>query len=109
MNDVNHGVSMKTGTAHARLSEDMREILSHPQLRGIWQNLTPLMRNEWICWVESAIKEDARQRRLNRLKSDLISGKRRPCCWMGCIHRTDKNISPSVRGILKKRASGDKV
>jgi hypothetical protein len=35
--------------------------------------------------------------------SELIDGMRRPCCWIGCIHRTDKSISPSVQGTLNKR------
>jgi hypothetical protein len=29
---------------------------------------------------------------------------RRPCCWLGCIHRTDKAISPSVQFVLDRRS-----
>lgn len=52
-----------------------------------WEDLTPLARNEWICWVEDAKKPETRQRRIERLRNDLKNGKRRPCCWPGCQHR----------------------
>jgi hypothetical protein len=32
-----------------------------------------------------------------------MEGKRRPCCWYGCIHRTDKAVSPSIQGILLRK------
>ena len=55
-----------------------------------WENLTPLARNEWICWVEDAKKSETRHRRIGRVCADLKEGKRRPCCWGGCPHR-EKN------------------
>lgn len=53
-----------------------------------WEDITELARNEWICWVEDAKKAETRQRRIERLVNDLKNGKRRPCCWPGCSHRT---------------------
>lgn len=53
-----------------------------------WEEITPLARNEWICWVEDAKKSETRHRRLQRLITELKEGKRRPCCWPGCPHRT---------------------
>ncbi|AUD79251.1 hypothetical protein CW740_08330 [Kangiella profundi] len=53
-----------------------------------WEDITELARNEWICWVEDAKKPETRQRRIERVASDLKNGKRRPCCWPGCPHRT---------------------
>lgn len=91
------------GTVH-KLTPDITEALtSHPQIIPIWESLTPLTRNEWICWVTFVKKEDTRIEHVRRLVKDLQNGKRRPCCWIGCIHRTDKEISPSVKGILNKR------
>lgn len=52
-----------------------------------WNDITPLARNEWICWSQSAKKSDTRARRIERANSDLAQGKRRPCCWPGCPHR----------------------
>ena len=48
---------------------------------------TPLARNEFICWVESAERDQTRQLRITRTKEELLEGKRRPCCWPGCDHR----------------------
>jgi len=72
--------------------------------KALWQGLTPLARNEWICWVTSVKKAETRKDHIKRLVFELREGKRRPCCWIGCIHRTDKEISPSIKGILSKRA-----
>jgi hypothetical protein len=70
-----------------------------------WEDLTPLARNEWICWVTFVKKEETRKEHAERMIRQLKEGKRRPCCWIGCIHRTDKKVSPSVRGILKRRSN----
>lgn len=84
---------------------DLREaLLADPKVLTLWEEITPLARNEFICWVEDAKQLKTRQRRIQRTCEELLEGKRRPCCWIGCIHRTDKAISPSVQGILDKRA-----
>jgi len=91
------------GTVH-KLPLDIRKALtSDKKALAAWEDLTPLARNEWICWTISVKKDETRKDHLKRMISELKEGKRRPCCWMGCIHRKDKAISPSVRGILSKR------
>ena len=62
-------------------------------LLRLWADLTPLARNEWICWIEDAKKSETRIKRIVRLQADLRSGKRRPCCWPGCSHR-ERNGTP---------------
>ncbi|MCA9390072.1 YdeI/OmpD-associated family protein [candidate division WWE3 bacterium] len=69
-----------------------------------WEDITPLARNEWICWVTYVKKVETRNEHVERVVSELKEGMRRPCCWIGCIHRKDKAISPSVKGILEKRS-----
>jgi len=92
------------GTVH-EVPGDLRKALrSDAKTLAAWQDITPLARNEWICWVESTRKPETRQQHVERAIADLGDGKRRPCCWYGCIHRTDKAVSPSVRGMLAKRA-----
>ncbi len=81
-----------------------KSLISDTKVLGLWESLTPLGRNEFICWVEEAKQSSTRERRIKRTSEELLEGKRRPCCWMGCIHRPDKEISPSIRGILAKRA-----
>lgn len=89
------------GTAH-KVPADLRSALSDDQKAlKLWEGLTPLSRNEWICWVTFVKKEETRNEHILRVVEELKVGKRRPCCWVGCIHRKDKAISPSVRGILK--------
>lgn len=80
-----------------------KALLSDARARSAWESLTPLARNEWICWVTFVKKEETRVEHVERTVTELKEGKRRPCCWIGCIHRTDKAISPSIRGILEKR------
>jgi uncharacterized protein YdeI (YjbR/CyaY-like superfamily) len=79
--------SIATGVVH-RVPPDMKAALaSAADVRDAWNDLTPLARNEWICWVTSVKKPETRARHIERLREDLLGGKRRPCCWPGCSHR----------------------
>lgn len=74
------------GVVHT-VPTDMRTALTQPtKLRDAWNDLTPLARNEWICWVTSVKKAETRRQHTERLCADLLKGKRRPCCWAGCPH-----------------------
>ena len=80
-----HNIS--NGTVH-KLPEDFKKaILSDPKMFSLWEDITPLARNEWICWVTSAKKQETREKRIVVGRSKMHSGMRRPCCWAGCIHR----------------------
>ncbi len=96
---------LPAGTVHTTLPPAFKKALlgSKPALAA-WRDITPLARNEWLCWMSEAKQADTRARRMARAPIELAQGKRRPCCWIGCIHRTDKAISPSVRGILNSRS-----
>ena len=88
-----------------RLPTDIRRALeSDRTARAAWEDLTPLARNEWICWVTFVKKAETRKEHVTRFIDELKEGVRRPCCWIGCIHRTDKAISPSVKGVLARRS-----
>lgn len=92
------------GTAH-KLPIDLQQALSSNQKSvTAWEDLTPLARNEWICWVTFAKKAETRKDHIKRTVNELKQGKRRPCCWLGCTHRKDKPISPSVKWALSKRS-----
>lgn len=81
------GSAIATGVVH-RVPKDLREALdSAPGVRDAWNDLTPLARNEWICWTISVKKQETRDKHIRRVKEDLLEGKRRPCCWPGCPHR----------------------
>ena len=75
------------GVVH-ELPMDLKAALkSRPGALATWRDVTPLARNEWICWIESAKKAETRSHRIEWGCSSLRDGKRRPCCWPGCAHR----------------------
>jgi len=75
------------GTVH-KLPPDFRDaIKSNAAVQDLWLDITPLARNEWICWVTSPKQEATRQRRIGVGIDKMQGGMRRPCCWPGCPHR----------------------
>jgi len=79
---------LPAGTVHDKLPADLRKSLeSDDDVMMLWRDITPLARNEWICWVENAKMIDTRKRRIEQTGSKLLTGLRRPCCWAGCMHR----------------------
>jgi uncharacterized protein YdeI (YjbR/CyaY-like superfamily) len=94
---------ISSGVAH-ELPTDLRKALSSdPKALAAWEDITPLARNEWICWTISVKTKEKRKEHVSRVVSELKEGMRRPCCWVGCIHRTDKALSPSQKWVLSKR------
>lgn len=91
------------GTAHKMPADLAKALASASAAQAKWASLTPLARNEWICWNITVSRAETRKNHIQRTVKELQEGKRRPCCWIGCIHRQDKEISPSVRGILSKK------
>jgi len=88
------------GVVH-KVPVDLQQALtSDPKALAAWGSLTPLARNEWICWVTSVKKPETRRDHIKRTRGELKEGMRRPCCWYGCIHRTDKPVSSSVRNLV---------
>jgi hypothetical protein len=75
------------GVVH-KLPADLRKaLIANPTALDAWKDITPLARNEFICWVEDAKQERTRERRIRRTQEELDEGQRRPCCWPGCKHR----------------------
>jgi hypothetical protein len=87
------------------LPADLRKALAaDAKALAAWEELTPLARNEWICWAISVRKPETRREHIERVCPKLKEGIRRPCCWMGCTHRTDKALSPSQKFLLGARS-----
>lgn len=81
------GKEIATGVVH-KVPEDLRKALASDQSAlERWEDLTPLARNEWICWTITPKKPETRRNHIKRTIAELLEGKRRPCCWAGCIHR----------------------
>jgi len=92
------------GTVHELPADLRKALLANKSALEKWQSLTPLARNEWICWTVTVKQAATRKSHVDRTVSELLEGMRRPCCWIGCIHRKDKPISKSVQWVLDKRA-----
>ena len=96
-------MAISGGTVH-KVPADLRKALtSDPKALAVWESLTPLARNEWICWATFVKREETRNEHVERVRTELKEGIRRPCCWFGCIHRKDKPISPSVQYVLSRQ------
>lgn len=81
------GPHVPGGVVH-QLPTDLRGALVANEIAlGAWKDITPLARNEFICWIEDAKQETTRARRIRRTQEELEEGQRRPCCWPGCRHR----------------------
>jgi len=78
------------GSAHKTPSDLKNTLISSVTAQSAWNDITPLARNEWICWIISAKKAETRSIRIQKALSKLKSGMRRPCCWTGCTHRSKK-------------------
>jgi uncharacterized protein YdeI (YjbR/CyaY-like superfamily) len=75
------------GVVHELPSDLHDALLVNPTALDRWKDITPLARNEFICWVEDAKQASTRERRIRRTQEELEDGMRRPCCWPGCKHR----------------------
>lgn len=81
------------GVVH-NLPPDLRvALVADDEVLAAWNDITPLARNEFICWIEDAKQDATRQRRIRRAGEELAEGQRRPCCWPGCAHR-ERNGKP---------------
>lgn len=98
-------VQLPGGTVHD-LPLDMRDaILADPTMLKTWQDITPLARNEWICWTVTCAKPETRAKHIVVMKDKMRKGMRRPCCWVGCIHRDDKAMSSSQKWVTSGQKS----
>ena len=93
------------GVIHG-LPADLDDALrSRREAMAVWHDITPLARNAWIGWIETARRSDTRRTRISWGCESLEAGRRRPCCWPGCPHR-ERSIKVSTarsRGVTAAR------
>ena len=59
------------GVVH-ELPADLRTaLLANSTALTAWNDITPLARNEFICWVEDAKQQATRERRIRRTEEEL--------------------------------------
>jgi uncharacterized protein YdeI (YjbR/CyaY-like superfamily) len=78
---------LSAGALHPIPADLRKALLASPKAHAAWEDITPLARNEWICWVTSVKKPETRKAHVERVRTQLMEGMRRPCCWPGCPHR----------------------
>jgi len=74
-------VRISGGVVHSLPADLRKAIASETKALAAWEDITPLARNEWICWTISVKKDETRRRHVERVCSELKEGMRRPCCW----------------------------
>jgi uncharacterized protein YdeI (YjbR/CyaY-like superfamily) len=87
------------GVVHQLPADLRQELVAHPIALAAWIDITPLARNEFVCWVEDAKQDKTRERRIRRTREELEEGKRRPCCWPGCAHRERNGVATPDRAV----------
>ena len=88
------------GLVHKLPTDLVNALTATEEVTSLWESLTQIARNEFICWVEDAKQEKTRARRIKRTVEELLEGRKRPCCWPGCIHRTDKKPGKWQQDVL---------
>src|SRR5437763_13060892 len=65
-----------------RVPTDLRQALAATRMaKAQWSALTPIARRDFISWIDSAKQLETRRRRIEKARSMLAAGKRRPCCY----------------------------
>src|SRR5579864_1082193 len=81
-----------------------RAFATDPQARGLWMDITPLARWDWIRWIGSTRNPGTRAIRIAKAVSKLKAGKRAACCF-NRSQCTDPSVSRN--GVLLEPSAGD--
>lgn len=95
------------GLVHDLPDDLVAALTKSDEVVKLWEDLTVIARNEFICWIENAKQEKTRARRIRRTVEELLEGQKRPCCWAGCIHRTDKKPKSNFPETLEPSSSDE--
>lgn len=62
--------------------EDFEKALSSsPKAKGLWEDITPSARWDWIRWIRAVKTQETRQKHIEVALGKLNKGMRRPCCF----------------------------
>ncbi|WBY07319.1 YdeI/OmpD-associated family protein [Sphingomonas sp. 7/4-4] len=91
-NDFSHG------TVHQAGDDLQAAIRADPKIFALWEGLTPLGRNEFICWVDDAKQPATRQRRIERTCEELVEGRSGPVAgWVAFTAPTRRRADGNRR------------
>jgi uncharacterized protein YdeI (YjbR/CyaY-like superfamily) len=58
---------LSAGVVHSLPADLRKALVSDSAARTKWEDITPLARNEWICWVISVKKPETRRQHVERV------------------------------------------
>ena len=67
------------GVVHKMPGDLRKALVFDSKALAAWEDITPLARNEWICWTISVKTAATRKEHVTRVISELKEGMRRPC------------------------------
>ena len=89
------------------LPRDLREaLIANATALDAWKDITPLARNEFICWVEDAKQETTRERRVRRTQEELEEGQRRPRIVPGSGTSRSRSMTYVASSTASERPAG---
>ena len=59
--------AISAGVVHSIPADLRKALTSDPAAQAKWEDITPLARNEWICWTISVKKPETRKRHVERV------------------------------------------
>lgn len=81
--------AISNGILH-EVPEDLQITLAaDADLLRKWNGLTPIQRNEWICWVTIVKKAETRSEHIQRLSEDVKEGRKAPAAGLA-VHTAAK-------------------
>ncbi len=66
--------TLEGGTVHALPPDLATALHKNKAALAAWRDITPLARNEWICWIQSAKKAETREKRISWGCENLEAG-----------------------------------
>ena len=58
------GKKISGGVVHELPADLKKALTTDAKALAAWEDITPLARNEWICWILTAKKPETRSRRI---------------------------------------------
>lgn len=67
-----HRMKISAGVVHRLLLDLRQALIVTPAARVVWEGITPLARNEWICRVTSGKRIETRSIRIEKALSKRV-------------------------------------
>jgi hypothetical protein len=86
-------IEVPSGTVHKMPPDLKRVLLSNPKALKAWEDITPLARNEWICWNITVKRPETRKNHIKRTIAELQKVRRCGGCSIENLKNAIRVIS----------------